>query len=532
MSPRIRAPEFPEKAAWLNTNQPLFLKELRGSIVLLDFWTYCCINCLHILPDLKYLEHKYQDSLTVIGVHSGKFDHEKEVENIRQAILRYDIEHPVIVDSGFHVWQNYVVRAYPTMVVIDPQGYIVTSVSGEGHREFLSTTISHLIQEYQDIAVSQEIKHTPPALSRTLPLSRRGLGKNDKQTINFQILENSLEKQNQPLITPLVFPGKVLATDIGLFISDTGHHRLVWVDFNGDIIQVIGSGKAGLVDGNFQSAEFSAPQGVVLDRENHILYVADTGNHAIRRIDLQQQSIETIAGNGNQNRHIFPHGGVAQMMELNSPWDLVKSGDRLYIAMAGSHQIWVLDLLQNTIQTYAGSGAEGCFDGEQYIAAFAQPSGITSNGEELLIADSESSSIRGVNLTTNNVRTICGSGDLYSFGDRDSNGENVRLQHCLGVEFANNSLWIADTYNHKIKIVNLLTGDCQTILGSGIAGLQDGDGIQSQFAEPSGISFENNYLYVADTNNHVIRRVEITSLTVTTMEFPRLCSPNFCLPQL
>lgn len=118
---RVRAPELPQNQPWLNTDYPLSIKRLKGRVVILDFWTYCCINCLHVLPELKYLEQKYKDSLTVIGVHSAKFDNEKETENIRQAILRYDIEHPVLVDNGFKVWQQYAVRAWLTLMVINSQ---------------------------------------------------------------------------------------------------------------------------------------------------------------------------------------------------------------------------------------------------------------------------------------------------------------------------------------------------------------------------------------------------------------------------
>ncbi|MCF4968395.1 thioredoxin-like domain-containing protein, partial [Nostoc sp. CMAA1605] len=279
MISRVRSPELPQNFIWFNTEQPILLKKLRGRVVILDFWTYCCINCLHVLPDLKYLEQKYQDSLTVIGVHSAKFDNEQETENIRQAILRYDIEHPVIVDKNFRVWQEYTVRAWPTFIVIDPDGYVIATISGEGNRDTLDQLIAKLIQEHQH-----------------------------KGTLNFQELRLTLEKQRQPLITPLAFPGKVLATPAALYIADSGHHRIVMSSVDGEIIHVIGNGKAGLTDGDFSTAQFSAPQGMTFDVSNQILYVADTENHAIRRVDLQHQLVETIAGTGEQSRHIHPHG--------------------------------------------------------------------------------------------------------------------------------------------------------------------------------------------------------------------------------
>ncbi|MGF1673451.1 MAG: thioredoxin-like domain-containing protein [Rivularia sp. (in: cyanobacteria)] len=489
---RIRAPELPQNYSWLNTEKPFSLKQLRGRIIILDFWTYCCINCLHVLPDLKYLEQKYKDRITIIGVHSAKFDHEKEIANIRQAILRYDIEHPVLIDNNFRVWQEYTIKAYPTFVIIDPQGYIVATLTGEGKCQILDELITKLIQQHQE-----------------------------KSTIDFQQLDFILEKQKAPLITPLAFPGKVLATDDKLFIADSGHHRIVVSNLNGKILHLIGSGKPGLKDGNFEETQFFSPQGMAFDKSTSILYVADTANHAIRKIDFKHNKIETIAGTGKQNLNFkdinFKVCSSALETALNSPWDLVKLRNKLFIAMAGCHQIWELDLSTNLIKIYAGRGAESCFDGELSESAFAQPSGITTDGNELYVADSEVSSIRVINLKTQQVRTICGSGDLNAFGDVDSQGFDVRLQHCLGIEYAQDYIWIADTYNHKIKLVNPVTGDCKSLLGD------------SYLCEPSGISIFDGDLYIADTNNHLIRQVNLNTFLIETMNFYGLCPPDFCI---
>ncbi|MEH2310541.1 MAG: thioredoxin-like domain-containing protein [Nostoc sp.] len=501
MIPRVRAPELPQNYSWLNTDKPLSIKQLKGRVVILDFWTYCCINCLHILPNLKYLEQKYKDSLTIIGVHSAKFDNEKETENIRQAILRYDIEHAVVVDRGFKIWQEYAVRAWPTLIIIDPEGYVIGQISGEGNRATLDELIQKLIQQHQD-----------------------------KGTINFKEISLTLEKQRQPLITPLAFPGKVLATQAGLFIADSGHHRLIMSSFDGEILHLLGIGKSGLTDGSFSEAQFFAPQGMAFDVENQILYVTDTDNHALRRVDLKRQVVETIAGTGEQSRNIRPHGGAGLETALNSPWDLVKVGHTLFIAMAGPHQIWKMDLETSIIKTYAGTGAEACIDGSLAESAFAQPSGISTDGQELYIADSEVSSIRSIGIVEPyQVRTVCGSGSLFGFGDVDGYGEDVRLQHCLGVEYVQNYLWVADTYNHKIKLVSP-SGNCQTVLGDGTNGLQDGKGKNSHFFEPSGLSAIASFLYIADTNNHAIRRVDLNTLEVTTLQFPGLCAPDVCIP--
>ena len=545
--PRVRAPEFPANYPWLNTDKPLSIESLKGRVVLLDFWTYCCINCLHVLPDLKYLEQKYKDSLTVIGVHSAKFDNEKEVENIRQAILRYDIEHPVIVDSGMKVWQSYAVRAWPTLMVIDPESYVIGYVSGEGNREALDELLSKLITEHQE----------------------RG-------AVKFEELSFSLEKERKLGSTPLAFPGKVLAFAIAateakhlhqheallgemtedsesvddeivepgpansviqslvgscLFIADSGHNRIVVSTTEGEVIHVIGTGKPGLTDGDFAEAEFFAPQGMSFDAESQILYVADTENHALRKIDFVNQRVETIAGNGEQSHEIVCDSGNGLEIKLNSPWDLERVGNRLFIAMAGSHQIWEMQLDTGIIGVYAGNGRESCVDGNLAESAFSQPSGLATDRSELFVADSEISSIRAIGIDENpQVRTVCGSGELFGFGDKDGRADEVRLQHCLGVEYAQNYLWVADTYNHKIKRIDHRGGMSRTMLGDGTAGHLDGRGINTRFFEPSGLSAIGSHLFIADTNNHVIRRVELDTLTVTTLDFRGLCAPDVCLP--
>ena len=521
MRSRVRSPELPQNRIWLNTDHPLSLKDLKGRVVILDFWTYCCINCLHVLPDLKYLEKKYKDSLTVIGVHSAKFDNEKSCGNIRQAVLRYDVEHPVLVDSNFDVWRQYAVRAWPTLIVIDPEGYVIDTVSGEGHRDYLAQLIDQLICQHQE-----------------------------KGSIEFQELSLTLEKQRQPLFTPLTFPGKVLADGEGerLFIADSGHHRIVVSTLTGEVQHIIGTGKPGLQDGSFVEAQFFAPQGMALDSENQLLYVADTENHCLREVNLINQQVKTIAGMGTQSHHIGSYSGKALETALNSPWDVEKIGlseanpfakhggtaakdYHLIIAMAGFHQIWEMQLEAGFVRTYAGIGREACRDGVLEEAAFAQPSGLSTDGRELYVADSEVSSIRAVGLVDNlPVRTVCGSGDLFGFGDVEGIGADVRLQHCLGVEYTQNYLWVADTYNHKIKRVDPRNGSCITMLGDGTAGHQDGQGRKTRFSEPSGLSAITSHLYVADTNNHAIRCIALDTLEVTTLEFPGLCAPDLCFP--
>jgi hypothetical protein len=266
------------------------------------------------------------------------------------------------------------------------------------------------------------------------------------------------------------------------------------------------------------------------DAERQTLYVADAGNHLLRQVDLLQKAVSTLAGTGSQSRFIFPHGGKALDVALNSPWDLTLLGKELYIAMAGSHQIWVMDLKQHTLQTFMGTGAEGCVDGSATIAAFAQPYGIATDGKQLFVADSETSAIRAITLDAIPiVQTICGQGQLFAFGDHDGVSFDAQLQHCSGVAFANGSLWLADTYNHKLKQIDPVTRTCRSIAG-GKAGFEDGIGMAARFSEPSGVAYASDRLYIADTNNHAIRCLNLASLEVTRLLLPQLCSPYICTP--
>ena len=482
---KVNAPDFPMGLQWLNTENPISLRELRGKVVLLDFWTYCCINCMHVIPDLKRLEKKYADELVVIGVHSAKFTTEKEIGNIRQAILRYEIEHPVVNDSRMTMWRAYGVRAWPTLVLIDPEGNIVGARSGEGVYEPFDEAISKVIENFET------------------------QGKLDRSPLKLK-----LEKENvQP--TLLSFPGKVLADETSdkLFISDSNNNRIVVLSLSDySVIDIVGSGETDLVNGGFDEAAFNHPQGMAFDGE--FLYVADTENHTIRKVDFKQRIVMTIAGTGKQSRR-FNVPGPALQTALNSPWDLVIHKEIIYIAMAGSHQIWTLDLGNGIVAPYAGSGREARVDGPLAGAALAQPSGITTDGKRIYFADSEVSSIRSADIAQNgSVRTIAG-GDLFDFGDVDDIGLRARFQHPLGVVYHEGTLYIADTYNNKIKKITLSDSRSKTFLGKGKEGMQDG--LNATFDEPGGVSIAGNRLFIADTNNHAIRVADLKSRTVKTL---------------
>lgn len=489
---RVRAPELTGGRGWLNTGKPLSLAALKGKVVLLDFWTYGCINCIHIIPDLKKLEAKYPNQLVVIGVHSAKFENEKQTENIRRIILRYELEHPVYNDADFRVWQSYGVRAWPTQVVIDPAGYVVGSVSGEGNYELIDRVVAKLVDEFR----------------------KRG-------ALNEEPLTLTLERASVGDL-PLAFPGKIVADQKSdrLFIADSNHNRIVITKTDGTLLEVVGSGERGNADGSFDQARFYRPQGMALNGD--ALYVADTENHLIRKVELKSRTVTTIAGTGVQTRDYFKTG-PAQTVALSSPWDLQLVGRVLYIAMAGPHQIWKLDLDNNEISTFAGSGREARIDGAVLKAGFAQPSGLAASGETLYVADSESNIIRAIDLVSQQVNTLVG-GDLFEFGDVDGKGDDVRLQHPLGLFPQGEKILIADTYNHKIKELDPRKQSVKTLLGTGKPGQVEG--ASPSFYEPGGLSVANERLYIADTNNHAIRVVDMKSKTTSTLRIKGLAPPS------
>ena len=458
------APEFPSGLDWLNTGgRELTVEQLHGKIILLDFWTYGCINCLHIIPDLKRLEKKYAEELVVIGVHSAKFERESKTTGIRQFVLRYEIMHPVVNDGEHKIWRDFGARAWPTLVVIDPVGNIVGQVSGEGNYDLLDTVIGGLVDEFE---------------------------------IDRSVL--SLVAEERPG-GQLSFPGKVLADAANgrLFIADTGHHRIVVAGLDGQVQQLIGSGQAGYADGGFGEARFRLPQGMtLLDKDT--LLLADTENHAIRRIDLVEKTVSTVAGNGQQAYMFDDLAGPGDA--LNSPWDLLRVDDTVYVAMAGQHQVWTLDPASGRLKAFAGSRREQLKDGKLLSAGLNQPSGLATDGENLYIADSEASAIRSADLDAEGrLHTLLGTG-LFDFGDVDGRGRKVKLQHPLGVAWKAGVIYIADTYNSKIK---RLDPDSLKVVS-----LTPGE---PTLEEPGGLSIGGQYVYIADTNNHRIRTLDLES---------------------
>jgi thiol-disulfide isomerase/thioredoxin len=485
------APELEGGIAWINTGKPLTLKELRGKIVVLDFWTLCCINCIHIMPDLTKLEEKYKNQLVVIGVHSAKFENEKNTESIRKAVLRYELRHPVVNDADHKIWKAYNVDWWPTIIVIDPEGRPVAGAAGEPRFDIkaLDQVIANLITKHRK--------------TKTL----------DETPVRF----DTAKFRDGP-DTPLYFPGKVVADERGkrLFIADSTHHRIIVTDLDGKKLAIAGLGQPGLKDGPFDKAQFDDPQGMALVDET--LYVADRKNNCIRQLDLKTQIVKTVPG----TTRTFTIPKTARAMQC-SPWDLWLDDTRLFVAMSGSHQIWTLNLKTNAFTSFAGNAEENLTDGPRPMASFAQPSGLTSDGNYIYVADCEVSAVRRIKLDgTGPVETLAGRG-LFDFGDRDGPGQvadanerktvEARLQHTLGVAYYEGKLYVADTYNSKIKAIDLRTKMVTTYLGDPA---QKGD--DRLFNEPGGVSIGGDKLYVADTNAHRIRVIDLKTKAVKTLE--------------
>ena len=491
---RDRAPALPtDPAHWLNCRQPLSLDRLQGHIVVLDFWTHCCINCQHVLPELEALEQRFSGRpVAVVGVHSAKFPAEKERESVARAIARHGIAHPVVNDPDHTLWEQYAVKGWPTVMVLDSAGRIAWRQSGEVDRKTLGAVVERLLREAETAGT---------------------------------LAADPLQTDARPAghASPLSFPGKVAVypptsaqeqggnpfDDGRLYVSDSGHNRILEarLSLGGDgwpqaeLLRAFGTGEAGRADGEGVEVSFHHPQG--LDRTGDVLFVADTGNHALRGIHLPSGRVRTLAGTGKLGRGGEP--GAPLDTALRSPWDVAAAGPEsgaarpgqevVFVAMAGTHQLWVYMPAADRLSPFVGSGIENHIDGAPGEAALAQPSGLELYGRYLFFADAEVSSVRFLDLEQRQVGTLVGKG-LFDFGDVDGLGEAVRLQHPLCVAVADGRVWVADTYNHKLKAISLRGGETETVVGP-----------EGELCEPSGLARAGGYLIVADTGNHRLRVV-------------------------
>ena len=477
---RVHAPDLPaDPTRWIGTEMPLTLERLRGQVVVLDFWTLCCINCMHVLPELAAVEEAFAGHpVTVIGVHSAKFPAEKEADAIERALARHHVRHPVVNDPEHDLWEQYTVKAWPTVVVVDSEGRVAWSKAGEVSRtELIAVVEAELARAGERGTLANE-----PAWTPSVEAPAEGLSWPGKVEVHPGV-------RGQALGEPLWDGGG------RLYVADTGGHRILEAGLargadgwpTATLLRTFGDGTPGRVDGPAAQARFRDPQGLARDGDS--LWVADTENHSIRRVDLITGEVTTEAGTGvrGTGRPVDPERPRAA--ELRSPWDVTVADQAVIVAMAGSHQIWLLLPEGPRIGPFVGSGAEDHIDGSPEKAALAQPSGVQILGPHLFWVDSETSSVRVADLGKREVMTLMGRG-LFDFGDVDGAPSEARMQHPLGITLAGGELYVADTFNGKIKAVDLSGGPVRTVA----CGL----------VEPGGLAGAGEFLIVADTGNHRI----------------------------
>jgi peroxiredoxin len=465
MNARVVAPELPDSLAWINAAEPPTLAALRGRVVLLYFWTFDSVNCTNALGDLRFLESKYHDGLSVIGVHTPKYEYQRQAAPVLKAVNRCHIRYPVANDPDFALWRGYGVQSWPSLAIIDAQGRFAGLLTGEGRREEADSIVGQLLDE----AAASDLRVYESSVATVRPEPRM----------------------------PLQFPGKVLATANTVWIADSGNNRVLECDHSGRIVRQIGSGNPGFADGRMGDASFNNPQGLALLHDG--LYVADTGNHSVRRVLLQSGEIETVAGTGSLG-HDLPGEGVDPcQVRMSAPTDLVAFEGKLYITVAGQHQVWMLDPIRRRLAVLAGNGRLGLSDGDSVDASFAQPSGIGVFDHQLIVADAASSAIRTINLVDRSVGTLIGAGP-YEFGDVAGKRDVARLQNPLAVCVDPRGLaFVADSYNGKIKALNLRTGEIRPL------------NLPYHLHEPAGISMAANALWIANTNAHEVVRVDLAT---------------------
>jgi thiol-disulfide isomerase/thioredoxin len=430
---------------WLGTGGERWdLGRLRGRIVLLDFWTLCCVNCHHVLAELRPIEAEFADVLTVIGVHSPKFEHEKDPGAVTAAMQRHGITHPVLNDPNMSTWQAYGVRAWPTLVLLDTHGEVAATFSGEGHGHAIRATIESLI------AVGEADGSLLRGPDGCVPLAE--------------------------VTSPYLQPGKVsLIGADRLLVSDTGRHSLALASIEApqEIVARIGNGERGLRDGTGADAQFNEPYGHTVlpddmaERVGYDVVIADSANHALRGLRLRDHAVTTIAGTGEQWMQGDATSGSATQVRLSTPWDVTFADGLVYVAMAGEHRIWTFDPVAATVAVYAGTTNEGLVDGALADAWFAQPSALVSTGDDLWVVDAETSALRVINQASDSqhreVRTVIGRG-LFDFGHVDGAAGQALLQHPLGADvLPDGSVVIADAYNGALRRWDPSRGEVTTI---------------------------------------------------------------------
>lgn len=480
--------------ATLNTPRSLTKDELKGRILLLNFWNYGDVSCLQLLPGIAKIKGAFGNDVTVIGIHTPLSGHEGDYAALRRAVMRYGIDYPVVNDAEAVVRKAFHVKVWPAFALIDPQGKARTYEGIEGFEE-LKLDVAALARQYHG----------------KLPREYLGLRPESEQE-DYRLLNS---------------PGKIAYVpnyrgNAALLVADSGHDRVLIVDTGGKVLEVIGSGKEGSNDGSYADARFDNPQGVLV--KDDTVYIADTGNHLLRAVNLTEKKVRTLAGNTTVGNALRKEKVPALSVGMASPWDITFWPDmqHIAIAVAGLNQLWSYDIEAQTVSVLAGSGDKGMQDGEALQAKMAQPSGLSAMDDRLYVVDATSNSLRV--LEKGQMKTLIGSG-LTQDGFADGLKDKALMQHPLAVLATKDGVLVADSYNHALRRYDVQRAVLERYIGSGVSGHVDGRQEQALFSQPSGLAAGEGMLYVADTNNQAVRAVNLAKNEVVSLnmkEEPRV----------
>lgn len=466
MSAAIYLSELPEGLAWVNTSARPDLASLRGKAVLINFWTGSSIACEQQSQEIRQLETRFHDGLVVLGVHTPKHPAETEDEQVLRYANRLHLRHPVANDKEWRFWRQLAIPAWPSAALLDHQGRLVGIFPGEGRRQELEEKI----QEVLDKAAEADCRSYDPAPQATRPESRG----------------------------PLRFPTRLVASGSHLYVADTGYNRILELSFEGRVSRQFGSGNPGHWDARGSEAGFRDPVGLALWRD--MLFVADTGNHVIRRIRLLSGEVETLAGNGSMERPTSTDSSKPRQLPLPTPTDLAVVNDRLYIAVTGLHQIWQLDLGRDVLSLFLGNGREEMLDGSGSFCSFCQPSALSVSGDLLYILDASSSSLRTARLAEGRVNTLI-PGGLFSAAMSDGPAAAARMAHptAIHADPPRGMLWIADGLNHKLRVFSLVKQEMKTL------------NVNYALQYPSGVCVAQQCVWIANSGAHEILKLDLKS---------------------
>ena len=460
--------------SWLNSDRPLTQDDLRGRVLVLHFWSRNCIECVESAAAISQIEAENQGKLSVIGIFSPKLDAEKERQVAASLLHRRGLRQLTALDKDFRVWREFSVRDWPTTMLIDPLGHIFARYSGKIDLRKFRGDLERLLSTFPK-----------PRVDPPLPY-------------RFIVGPES------ELASVMRFPAKVSGENGVLWVADSANHRVLGMDeYSGKILHVIGEGIPGLKDGDFRQARFRYPRGILAHKGR--IFVSDTGNHALRRIDLGRRQVVRVAGTGVRGLWSEFQRGKALETPLDTPLDLAlaPAGKNIYVSMAGPHQIWSFDPDRGELARAWGNGKEGSEDGPNPMVEFMQPTGMVAVGKEFYLTDAIANSLRRIGKD-GAVKTLIG-GELSSFGFSDGGIDRGTMQSPEAVGQELGGLVLADALNHAIRFYDSEKRSLSTLVGGQGPGHADGSFAEARLFEPSGIYSHGGKVFIADSGNHAIR---------------------------